>query len=135
MNGSEDEETITRLTPLGFRHRISQEEFDLRMSLSRSEISHTDANAKLYAVKCMTEYSVYEGDVDEMNSYIATGDEEIQRGILYFIYKMIEAGTDKRLTEYLRRQAPVLKHLEKSGNEKIRNLAWLISNEKDKSNS
>ncbi len=127
VNGSEDEETITRLTPVRVRDRMTPEELETRMGFVPSELTNENSLAKRYAVKCLLEYSVIKTDYGKAGELLDHPDPEALEGALYFLWKMAESGLGAGLKNYLLDHIRLIDQAGES--EKIKNLIHLLKNE------
>lgn len=127
VNGSEDEETITRLTPVRVCDRLMHGELEHRMGFVPAELMVVNINAKRYAVKCLLEYSVFKADCGPSVELLDHPDPDLREGVLYFLWKMAEAGMDAGLGRYLQSN---IRLIDAAGDsEKIKNLIHLLKNE------
>ena len=127
VNGSEDEETITRLTPVRVRDRLEPGELELRMGFVTAELMSAIPNAKRYAVKCLLDYSVFKSDYGAVGELLVHPDAELREGAFYFLWKMSESGIGTGLESFLRDH---ISRIDQAGeNDKIKNLIHLLNNE------
>lgn len=127
VNGSEDEETITRLTPVRVCDRLMHGELEHRMGFVPAELMVVHPNAKRYAVKCLLEYSVFKEDYGPAGELLEHPDPDLREGVLYFLWKMSESGIAAGFKNYLSDHISRIDQAAES--DKIKNLIHLLKNE------
>jgi hypothetical protein len=129
VNGSEDEETINRLTPTQVQHRLTQEVYEQHIRFMHSEIAKTDVQTKTYAAKCLTDHYISIGDYETLNPLLQYDDVSVVRGVLLCIYRLLNEKASAELLAYLSKQILVLNKIILMGDDNIKALVRVITEE------
>ena len=113
VNGSEDEEELTRLTPTQARRFIEDETYDLLLQKMERNLNHDDIPTRRYAARSLASHYLELGDMTKVRTYLTPDtDNEVLRGILYFFwnceddhYKVAEIAQLKDVLKKLRGHA------------------------------
>ena len=100
VNGSEDTEELTRLTPTQARRFIDDGTYDLLIRKMERNLNNPDVMARRYAGKSLISHYLELGDIAKIKTYLAHPDSEVLRGGLAFLwncvdddhYKILEIG-------------------------------------------
>lgn len=77
VNGSEDDETLARLTPTEARQLLSDEEYAERISALRGDLNAVDKRTRRYAARALTDHHLAWGEQEEVEGLLAHPDPEI----------------------------------------------------------
>ena len=113
VNGSEDEEELTRLTPTQARRFIEDETYDLLLQKMERNLNHDDIPTRRYAARSLASHYLELGDMTKVRTYLTPDTyNEVLRGILYFFwnceddhYKVAEIAQLKDVLKKLRGHA------------------------------
>jgi hypothetical protein len=114
VNGSEDEETLERLTPTQARRFLSPDEYATRLAHAAAGLSHPHPRTRLYAAKCLAAQALASGDLPVLQQFLRHPDLEITRTVLGFLdLQASELGAD---LSGLARLRPELERLAQDAN-------------------
>lgn len=112
VNGSEDEETLKRLTPTEARRFLDEETYNALIQKMGRNLNSPDVMARRYAGRSLISHYLELGDTTKIRSYLAYADSEVLRGALAFLwncvddhYKVAEIAQLKDVLEKLRSHA------------------------------
>lgn len=110
VNGSEDTEELTRLTPTQARRFLDDETYNALLQKMERNLTHSDIATRRYAARSLASHYLELGDIAKIRTYLAHTDAEVLRGILYFFwnctddhYKIAEIAQLKDMIKGLRK--------------------------------
>lgn len=95
VNGSEDEETLTRLTPTQARTFLSNVDYDRVIAALVSDLDEANPLTRSYASRCLASHHLVRHDLDSIRDLLTRSDRVLVEGALFFLRSMI--GDDERL--------------------------------------
>ena len=90
VNGSEDEEKLTRLTPTQARRFLTDEEYDRLIGIIQSSLDDPNILTRRYAAKCLVSHHLELGEMDAVRQYLSHPDREVALGALRFLLMLAE---------------------------------------------
>jgi hypothetical protein len=113
VNGSEDEETLKRLTPTESRRFLDDETYNALIQKMERNLTNPDVMARRHAGRSLISHYLELGDIAKMRTYlVAHTDSEVLRGGLAFLwnceddlYKLNEIAQLEDVLEKLRGHA------------------------------
>jgi len=112
VNGSEDEETLKRLTPTEARRFLDDATYNALLQKMEQNLNNPDVMVRRYAARSLTSHTLELGDIAKIRTYLAHTDAEVLRGALAFLwncvddhYKIAEIAQLKDVLEKLRSHA------------------------------
>ena len=90
VNGSEDEEKLTRLTPDQARRFLDDETYAFLMAQMTANLTHADAATRRYAGQCWVSYHLERGEIDGMAHYLKHADADVAKGALFFLWRLLD---------------------------------------------
>ena len=92
VNGSEDEETLTRQTPTQVRAFLAQGGYERLVGFHRENLAHAAALARSYAAKCLVSHSLAQGELAAVEELLAQPDRDVIDGALSFLAALAWEG-------------------------------------------
>lgn len=92
VNGSEDEEVLTRLTPAEARRFFDDETFASLMGWMEACLTHAEARTRRYAARCLTANHLQGGELEAVRRLLHAPDPEVRGGALAFLLCEQEKG-------------------------------------------
>lgn len=80
VNGSEDEETLTRLTPTEARKHLTKKKYEQLIENLEKELTSPLEAQRYYAAKSMATHYKAMKQTEKLNSLLDSKDEVVQRG-------------------------------------------------------
>ena len=90
VDGSEDEEKLTRLTPNQVRNFLDDETYEFLMTRLTGDLTHADAATRRYASQCWVSHHLERGEIDSMAHYLRHADPEVVKGALFFLRRLLD---------------------------------------------
>lgn len=92
VNGSEDEEELTRLTPAQARHLMDETTYEALMQQARTGLTDSQPLTRRYAAKCMVSHHLERQEMPLVGEVLAHPDPEVVKGALFFLRKLANDG-------------------------------------------
>lgn len=92
VNGSEDEETLIRLTPAQARDWIDEATYEFLMQQAHAGLTDAQPLTRRYAAKCLVSHHMERGEMPLAAAYLAHPDPEVIKGALFFLRKLANDG-------------------------------------------
>jgi len=92
VNGSEDEEELTRLTPAQARYLIDEATYAFLMQQARTGLSDAQPLTRRYAAKCLVSHHLERQEMPLIEEYLTHSDPEVVKGALFFLRKLANDG-------------------------------------------
>ncbi len=92
VNGSEDEEELTRLTPAQVRHLMDEADYEALMQQARAGLTDAQPLTRRYAAKCMVSHHMERQEMPLAGEVLAHPDPEVVKGALFFLRKLANDG-------------------------------------------
>ncbi|MCW8133797.1 MAG: hypothetical protein KIS92_25850 [Planctomycetota bacterium] len=89
-NGSEDEWTLTRLTPGEARKFLSDAEYAARIARQQAEAASPEARNRHYAAQCLTVDGVLRASAEPASGFLRSGDEALRKGALAAARRIVD---------------------------------------------
>ena len=102
VNGSEDEETLTRLTPSQARAFLAEGEYEALIAFHQDALTHAEAKTRSYAGKCLLSHYLALDDLAAINALLAHPNRDVVYGALSFLASLAWAGLRPPETTALR---------------------------------
>jgi len=83
VNGSEDSEELTRLTPAEARGFLSDEAYDRVMAAMTGRPNDPSAQARHYAGRSLVSHDVERGEYHQVPAYLTYPDADVARGAIW----------------------------------------------------
>jgi hypothetical protein len=90
VNGSEEEDKLTRLTPAQACRLLDAETYEFLMSRLSLDLAHSDAATRRYAGKCWVSHHLERGEIDGIACYLQHADAEVVKGALFFLWRLLD---------------------------------------------
>jgi len=88
VNGSEDEEELTRLTPTQAKRFLTEEEYEAVVAWMAECMTHAEAPVRRYAAQSLVAHHLERGELDRVLPYLRTADAEVVEGVLLFLLRL-----------------------------------------------
>ena len=108
VNGSEDEEVLTRLTPDQARRFLSDRDYAARIAQMQAALAHPGALTRSYAAKCLVSHHLERRDPSAIVPLLTHPDADVVRGALAFLARRVATG---EATEDIFKLQPVFTEL------------------------
>lgn len=120
VNGSEDETTLTRLTPADVRMLLPDAEYERLIAIQRQCLEHPEASTRFYAARCIAAHYLAQNELAQVEALLMSANTPVVDGVLYFLIRQV--------VEHSRLLAPtawreILSHLAASPEQQIANRA------------
>ncbi len=92
VNGSEDEEELTRLTPAQVRHLMDETAYEALMQQARAGLTDAQPSTRRFAAKCMVYHHLERQEMLLAGEVLAHPDPEVVKGALFFLRKLANDG-------------------------------------------
>ena len=90
--GSEDEETLARLTPTQAQSRLPDQAYEAIISWMPGNLKHPEAQTRRYAAKSMVSHHLARGEAAAIRPYLSHTDAAVVRGALEVLYHALNEG-------------------------------------------
>ncbi len=112
VGGSEDEETLKRLTPTEARRFLDDETYNALIQKMEPNLNSSDVMVRRHAARSLISHYLELGDIAKIKTYLAHSDSEVLRGGLSFLwncvddhYEIVKIGQLKGVLEKLKGHA------------------------------
>ncbi len=95
INGSEEEEELTRLTPAQAKRFMDEATYEALMQQARAGLTDAQPLTRRYAAKCLVSHHMERQEMPLAGEYLAHPDPEVVKGALFFLRKLANDG-DRR---------------------------------------
>lgn len=99
VNGSEDEEVLTRLTPAQARRFLTDQGYDKLMAGLRASLRHESALVRSYAAKSLVSHHLEQHGPASVIPYLQSLDPDVVRGALFFLTRLVQSEHLVEITE------------------------------------
>jgi hypothetical protein len=91
-NGSEDEATLTRVSPTRVRTVLSEEEHSRLVEAAGRGLDHAAAVNRRHAARCLTAWHLERAETEPVRRFLASSDIEWIRGALFCLRTFLQRG-------------------------------------------
>lgn len=92
INGSEDEEELTRLTPAQARHLMDEATYEFLMQQARAGLTDAQPLTRRYAAKCLVSHHLERQEMPLAGEILAHPDPDVIKGALFFLRTLANDG-------------------------------------------
>lgn len=125
VNGSEDEEVLTRLTPAQARRYLKEQQYAGLMAWMVECAADAEASVRRYAAQSLVAHHLERDELDQVLAYLRLADPEVVEGVLSFLAR--ESG-NKELLARLFVLEPALGELARGPDSEVsRRASYLLS--------
>jgi len=123
VNGSEDDITLTRLTPDESRRYLSDERYEFLIDHLRTSLSDPDPKTRSYAARSLVAHALTRSNLAEVERYLVYPDVQVVEGAVlqlkYWLQNQANLDESRSLV-------PVLRSVTQHASEKAAKLAWYL---------
>ncbi len=89
VNGSDDDVTLTRLTPTQVRGRLSDAEYERLIAAHRQNLTHQETNTRGYAAKCLVSHHLEQDEQQAVEALLLNPDTAVVDGALFYLVRLV----------------------------------------------
>lgn len=101
VDGSEDEEILTRLTPTEARRFYTDDEYDRLITSLAGELPSSHRLARRYAAKCLVAHHFARQNLAAVEHYLRHPDAETARGGFWYLHSLMDDSAQRPRLEQL----------------------------------